>query len=348
MVYGFKKGKFFLIFLVLILFFPVVEADVISVNTGGDTELAITPDKYIEGFFSDLGPFCGNGVIDGGETCDDGNTVSGDGCSSSCQTEAAPPSGGGGGAPRINIAISPSELNVKIAVNSTKEETLAITNFGASTIILALTKFNLEDRINLSTSSITLSPGETEEVTVLFLPSNETGIFVGKIFVGDEEVVVSINVRSEILLFDSNIFVLNENYEVIQGKELMTRVVLIPLGDPERMDVTLNFVIKDYSGNIYLTKSETLLVAEQLGMSRNFDTGSLPLGEYVVGLELIYPNGVAPSSAHFEVVVGKGESVVTKLILYLISLILLVLIIILAIVVWRKLKERKSGNLSVE
>jgi cysteine-rich repeat protein len=32
-------------------------------------------------------PTCGNSVIEPGETCDDGNTVSGDGCSSTCQTE---------------------------------------------------------------------------------------------------------------------------------------------------------------------------------------------------------------------------------------------------------------------
>ncbi len=35
---------------------------------------------------------CGNGVIDPGETCDDGNTTSGDGCSSTCQIECAGPS----------------------------------------------------------------------------------------------------------------------------------------------------------------------------------------------------------------------------------------------------------------
>ena len=32
-------------------------------------------------------PRCGDGVISGGETCDDGNTQSGDGCSSTCQVE---------------------------------------------------------------------------------------------------------------------------------------------------------------------------------------------------------------------------------------------------------------------
>ncbi len=34
-------------------------------------------------------PICGNGIIERGETCDDGNNVSGDGCSSTCQIENA-------------------------------------------------------------------------------------------------------------------------------------------------------------------------------------------------------------------------------------------------------------------
>ncbi len=33
------------------------------------------------------GPTCGNGVVENGEQCDDGNTVDGDGCSSTCQDE---------------------------------------------------------------------------------------------------------------------------------------------------------------------------------------------------------------------------------------------------------------------
>ena len=36
-------------------------------------------------------PVCGNGIVEEGEQCDDGNTVNGDGCSSTCQTEVPPP-----------------------------------------------------------------------------------------------------------------------------------------------------------------------------------------------------------------------------------------------------------------
>ncbi len=34
-------------------------------------------------------PVCGNGLVESGEQCDDGNTVNGDGCSSTCQKEGA-------------------------------------------------------------------------------------------------------------------------------------------------------------------------------------------------------------------------------------------------------------------
>ena len=40
---------------------------------------------------------CGNSIVESGEQCDDGNTNSGDGCSSLCQIEVSPPPPGGGG-----------------------------------------------------------------------------------------------------------------------------------------------------------------------------------------------------------------------------------------------------------
>jgi len=38
---------------------------------------------------------CGNGTVDDGETCDDGNRVDGDGCSANCVDETMTPPGGG-------------------------------------------------------------------------------------------------------------------------------------------------------------------------------------------------------------------------------------------------------------
>lgn len=47
-----------------------------------DAPPAPTPDAH--------GPCCGNSILEAGETCDDGNTTGGDGCSSVCLIQSAP------------------------------------------------------------------------------------------------------------------------------------------------------------------------------------------------------------------------------------------------------------------
>jgi cysteine-rich repeat protein len=55
------------------------------------------PGSFVIGFDAEsnilCSGICGNGVLDSGEACDDGNTVAGDGCSASCRFES--PAGAG-------------------------------------------------------------------------------------------------------------------------------------------------------------------------------------------------------------------------------------------------------------
>jgi len=59
-------------------------------------------------------PGCGNGYVETGEECDDGNNNSNDGCSSSCITETGSGGGSGGGGETININIYGIESTAKI------------------------------------------------------------------------------------------------------------------------------------------------------------------------------------------------------------------------------------------
>lgn len=52
-------------------------------------------------------PICGNGFVEGAETCDDSNTNDGDGCSSACANEGAGGNGGGGAAPAVPVVPPP-------------------------------------------------------------------------------------------------------------------------------------------------------------------------------------------------------------------------------------------------
>ena len=341
-------------FFTLVCFLPTIQADVISLNPGGSEEFVVTTDRYIEGFFfgdleeivcvpdtcAGLGYNCGSWSDGCGGTLDCGPCASGYTCTAG--TCVADVTGNGVAPPVANIALNPTEFNIDMEINTNVKRVIKVTNLGTSLITVSVIQQNLDNKVILGNTSLTISARQTVELDVIFVAPGEPGIYTGKIIIGGKVVLVTLNVKTRLLLFDSNIVVLNEDYKVRQGEQLKTLVTLIPMGDPARLDVTLNFVIKDYANRVYLTKSETLLVNEQVQLKRNFDTGALPIGDYVVGLELVYPGGVAPSSAHFIVVERAISTIFGRIILFLIILILIIAIIIIILLIIRKIKERKQ------
>ncbi|MGA2129992.1 MAG: hypothetical protein ABSG05_00025 [Candidatus Pacearchaeota archaeon] len=314
----------FSLFLIIIFYSQQIRADVISINAGGDNNTAVTPSNYIENFFSGIE-----------------NAV---GITPPPPPPPPPPGGGGGGAPPANISLNPSEFNINLAVNTTTERTITVTNTG-TTPVTVFASSNLPDHIILNPTNLTIAVGQSATVKATFVASSKPGIYTGIITIGGMPVLVSINVKTTFLLFDSNIVVLNPNYQVQQGDQLLTQVTLIPLGSQENTDVTLVFTIRDYNSKIFLTKSETMMINKLTTIDRNFDTGTLPPGKYVVGLQLTYGTSVAPSSAHFEVT-KKKSTIVSTIILYLILLILLIMILILIILIWRRIKKMREEEIA--
>jgi cysteine-rich repeat protein len=361
-----KKCILFILFFAM--FFHFVSADNLNVNDGGSTGMIINPNTYMDEFFSgDNGvqvlSVCGNGILETPyEECDDGNTISGDGCSSTCKIEGpkpptppGPPGPGG-----ISIQVDPMSINRSMLINSNIEENIGITNLdNSSSANFSISSSDFDPNLIVSfwdTKSnawvgsflMILSAGQITDLRVRFSAPADVGTYNGTINIDGKKVSVNLIVQEKLLLFDSNIIVLNDNYLVPQGDQLRTSVTLIPLGDKERMDVTLNYVIKDYNNRIYLTRSETVLVENQVNFKRNFDTGFLPVGSYIIGLELIYPNGVAPSSAHFEVTQGRQNTFFGKVVFFLINAILIVLILIILLIILRIIKQMRESRKSKE
>lgn len=344
------KIKFFVLFAFAFMLFPIVNADVISLNSGGSEVIVINPDTYIEGFFgcvpttcTVLGYNCGSWSDGCGKTLNCGTCAADYTCTAGICVYTGGGGGGGGGESgggEKTVSVTPSSLNINMLVNKSFTQIIYVKNLKNTALTVSISQNNLDNRIIIPNSSLTLAAGETKSMQVIFVSTDEMGIFTGTISIDGVSIPVSLNVGN--VLFDSNIVVLNTNYKVSQGSDLRTRVTLIPMGDSERMDVTLNYVIKDYAGKVYLTQSETVLVENKMNFRKNFGTGGLPLGKYIVGLELVYSGGVAPSSAHFEIVETTAGDFLGKIILILIFLIIVIAIIIIILIILKKRKEEQS------
>lgn len=353
-----ETGKILISVLILLIFLalPFISADVISLNSGGSGNIIVNPGAWIEDFFFGdhdacvpttcvaLGYECDTWNDTCGGTLNCGSCPTGSSCSSgTCVAgDTGGDDGGGTGGttiPALNIEVEPTEINLNLAVNTNSEGTIIVTNLGTTTVNFSISESGLGNMVILSADSMGLLGGEQKTFNAIFVAPGVPGTYTGSLFVDGVTIPVALNVKTKLLLFDSNIVVLNEDYQVHQGSDLQTQVTLIPMGDPERLDVTLRYSIKDYKGKIYLTKSETLLVERLTQFKRSFDTGALPLGDYIVNLELVYSNGVAPSSAHFEVIEPLPTNIFAIIVLILIALIILILLIIIIIILYRRLKE---------
>lgn len=307
-----KRGIIFFIFVSLFLINFVGSDDLISVNAGGDLQLCIDSGGFEECFVGgdyfcvpasclSLNYECGT-ISDGcGVTLNCGSCASGFVCSSgTCVAESS--GGGGAGTPVSDISINPKSITLVMLNGTYQERLIEIKNTGTKSQTLTISETDSSNIIHLDIFSLTIPAGGTQYLNVTILAPIVEGNYLGNIKIGTQSVSVNVTSKTKFLLFDSNIVILNANYKVMQSDQLKTKVELIPMGDKERMDVTLNYVIGDATGKVYLTQSETVMVEDKIIIYRNFETGMLPLGDYIVGLELVYPNGVAPSSARFEVI----------------------------------------------
>lgn len=330
-------------FVVSIILFSNVSADVVSVNAGGYENLVVDNNGVNDFFFSTelsnativVSPVCGNAVLETGEGCDDGNIVNGDGCSAGCVVEDGGGGGGGGGG-SVSTAIEvtifdlsavPESLNLPATVGVQTKGKLSLTNNGYDDLNLTWSVVALGDMISFDDDKFfVLTPRETKILEFFVLP-NESGIHTGKFVftneVGVFEVPVVLNTNSELSLFDI-VLDLSEEMRVINvGEDVVGQISLIQMGLQSNVDVVMNYVIKDFLGKTYLTQTETIKVNKEKSYSHTFQTENLPTGDYIVGAEVIYAGGVATASSQFKVV---SEDFSWWWILVIISVIVLVIV----------------------
>ncbi len=152
------------------------------------------------------------------------------------------------------------------------------------------------------------------------------------------EMPIVLNVRSENFLFDSAISVLEKFRSLKAGQPLKAQITLLQVGKPEKVDVTANYEIQDFSGNKFAEESETFFVLNEKSFAKDFATNGLPPGKYIVGMEILYPGAFATSSSQFEIVEG---GLFSPTILIISGFVVIVLIIIIFFFVWERRRKKR-------
>lgn len=331
--------NYFLFFVVIVFALFSVSASVLSVDSGGFEGLVMNTNAVDEFFFSGAMTLavCGNGDLETGEGCDDGNIVSGDGCSASCAVEGVGGGGGGGGGGGVEgeaqlistlsgLLVVPESLNLPATVGIQTSAKLSLTNNYESDLELSWSVESLGDIISIDPDVFVLRPGETRVLEFFIMP-NESGIFSGKFIFSSEEgiheMAVVLNVNSRLSLFDVILTIPEDMKVVFVGEKVVGDILLTQMGLVSDVDVVVNYIVQDFSGKVYLTQTETIKVNKEKSYSHIFETNNLLVGDYIIGVEVVYTGGIAVASSQFKIVSRYSYWWILILILLIILIIIL-------------------------
>jgi len=226
-------------------------------------------------------------------------------------TTSSSSSGGGGGAAATSpskFSVEPEEYEKEMVINRISFDKITIINEGNTVGQYSISVEVISDMVTFEEQTITIEPGETKNAEFKITSPKEPGIYTGKIIIGSgslkKEILVVINIQTEESLFDIIVSIPLQMKVMGMGHNLIAQISLLEMGFKEQKDVTLNYIIKDFDGKIYLSESETIAVADKKVLDKEFFTSNLPFGEYILGVELIYPDGIAVASSHFKISEG--------------------------------------------
>lgn len=262
-----------------------------------------------------------------------------------------PPSGGGGGgaAKKADFYLNKDLINVELKQGERVRDKILVSNKGNKKLAFNLNVFGINRFVILSEDSFTLIPTESKEINVDFFASeNEPGeIYGGKIIFNtdSEDLSKSVNVILEIkekfALFDIKTEL--EDMTMTKEQKLKAKIYMTDVGDlNKKVDVNLEYFIKDFDGNAIKIGEETVSVYKSSAIKREFAIPQqLTQGNYLFYTKLSYQNSTATSSNRFFLI---KESKFIEFI-WLIIIVLMILVSFIIFLLKRRKKKEKKRKL---
>ena len=201
-----------------------------------------------------------------------------------------------------------------------------------------------KDLLRIEEEYFKIGVGESREIRLDFIASEESipDLYIGKIIVkGDEiekEILVVIGIESVDPLFDVIVEILNKFRQVSPGEEAVANIKLFEVEKVGKVDVELEYSIRDGEGNIIVSDSETIAVEGQANFFKTLQISKNVLeGEYLFYVKANYLGQIAGASEWFNV---SKEKYISRI--EVISYIFLGIIVVILVVGFIILSEMKK------
>lgn len=280
---------------------------------------------------------CGDGNCNNPETCST--------CPADCGScPVAPPSGGGGGGALVekDFSVDTEIIKVMTRIGESFKISIRIKNLadiGQSFEVHVSP--SLKGLVFLSEESFYLKGGEEKSIELTFVSGKETklGVYTGRLEIKTSYktkwIPIIYSIKSKMVLFDVSLDIPVEYKEIFPGEELLLQLTLFNLGEVGKTDVSIEYIIKDFEGNIITEQKDIVSVETQVSFSKTIKMPStIKPGDYVAIAQVRYDTSFGSSSAIFHVVEKEKPeiktiySVVMIVVLTLVMIVLLLLIII--------------------
>jgi len=248
--------------------------------------------------------------------------------------------------PTPSFSINPNELSVTLSQGEVKTEQTTITNNRNIPINIQLhPSSQIQSLVRMSDQNFTLNSGESKTISIDFIATEDLNpdLYVGKIQITsndgtEQDLFIAMNVQSKGALLDVSSSIPAQFQQISPGDSLLAQINLFNLGSQPRVDVSLEYIIKDFNGTVIIDQNETVAVQTQAGFVRTFVMPpNADYGKYLLYVRAVYNGQVASASSDFEIVnISTNEKI------YIIIIVGLVIIIagFIGYIITRRIKRR--------
>jgi len=220
---------------------------------------------------------------------------------------AETPSGGGAKITK-DFSIDKERIKISLKQGQAKKEQITIKNKGNRKANFKVLAVRLEDFIRINEAEFDLDAGKSKTINIDFIAGEESipDLYIGKLLIESEgiekEILTVIEIESKSALFDVNAEILTRYQRILPGEKMVAKIELYNLGGGQRVDVLLDYVIKDEENNEIIKEHETIAVETKASFIKEFYMHeNLDFGKYVFYVKATYNGKVASASAFFEI-----------------------------------------------